>query len=46
MDAFLNLAVFILAFYLITLYAGWPERRRRNDAAGDLETRRAGKRVA
>ena len=46
MDAFLNLALFILAFCLITLYAGWPERRKTSGAAGDLETRRTGKRVA
>lgn len=46
MDAFLNLAVFVLAFYLITLYAGWPERRAPKDAKRDLEARGAGKRVA
>ena len=45
MDAFLNLAVFILAFYLITLYAGWPDRRRTKDP-DNIEPRSAGKRVA
>jgi cbb3-type cytochrome oxidase subunit 3 len=46
MDAFLNLALFVLVFYVITLYAGWRERRNTNDAAGRVEPRGRGKRVA
>lgn len=46
MDAFLNLALFILVFYLITLYAGWPDRRRRKDTSGGVGYGGAGKRVA
>lgn len=46
MDAFLNLALFVLAFYLITLYAGWPERRTGKNAAGNVDARDSGRRVA
>ncbi|HTI40739.1 MAG TPA: hypothetical protein VL693_02855 [Vicinamibacterales bacterium] len=46
MDAFLNLALFIFVFYLITLYAGWPDRRKGNDTSGGAANRNAGKRVA
>jgi hypothetical protein len=31
MDAFLNLALFVVVFYMITLYAGWPERRKEEE---------------
>ena len=31
MDAFLNLGLFLIAFYLMLLYAGWPDRRRTHD---------------
>ena len=46
MDAFLNLALFILVFYLITVYAGWPDRRKGKDTSGGVEDRGTGKRVA
>jgi len=31
MDAFLNLTLFVAVFYVITLYAGWRERRKTKD---------------
>jgi hypothetical protein len=46
MDAFLNLTLFVAVFYVITLYAGWPERRKTKATAGRVESRSQGKRVA
>ena len=46
MDAFLNLALFVVVFYVITLYAGWGGRRKTNDPAGRVEPRGRGKQVA
>ena len=45
-DAFLNLALFILVFYVITLFAGWPDRRAGTDMSTGVDPRRAGKGVA
>ena len=46
MDAFLNLTLFVVVFYVITLCAGWPDRRKGNDTAVRVKPRGAGKRVA
>lgn len=45
MDAFLNLGLFLVAFYLILLYAGHPSRRNR-PATRDIEVSSEQKRVA
>ena len=45
MDAFFNLALFLVVFYLITLYAGWPDRRQHRADQG-LDARNDSKRVA
>jgi hypothetical protein len=34
MSAFLNLALFVGVFYLILVYAGWPDRRKKGTADG------------
>ena len=34
MSAFLNLAVFVGVFYLILVYAGWPDRRKKGTPGG------------
>jgi cbb3-type cytochrome oxidase subunit 3 len=45
MDVFFNLALFVVVFYLITLYAGLPDRRN-NRASESRGLRVADKRVA
>lgn len=45
MDGFLNLGLFLIAFYLILLYAGWPDRRKTRTPR-DIEVGSEQKRVA
>jgi hypothetical protein len=45
MDGFLNLGLFLIAFYLILLYAGWPDRRKTRTPR-DIEAATREKRVA
>ena len=46
MDAFLNLGLFLVACYLILLYAGRPDGRSRRETRDHLEVRSEQKRVA
>ena len=45
MDVFFNLTLFVAVFYLITLYAGLPDRRKNRDSRAG-EARVESKRVA